>query len=207
MFRSAQATGGAGDFACDAQSSPCLQAFGGFRGSPLRLGTERAHTRGVKNCRSLFATVLLLTSASSPLWSAGDADDPILGAWKLNVTKSKYVPGPAPQSETRTYRLTDAGIVCTIDRVDSKGVHQKPIQFAEKYDGKTYPITGSAVGDALELKRINNYLAEATMKHAGMVVAITRRIITDNGKTLMLIYKETDPEHPVDNVIVYDHVQ
>jgi hypothetical protein len=52
--------------------------------------------------------------------------------------------------------------------------------------------------------RINDYLAEATLKHAGMVVAITRRIITDNGKTLMLINRETSAEHPVDNVIVYD---
>jgi hypothetical protein len=36
-----------------------------------------------------------------------------------------------------------------------------------------------------------------------MVVAATRRIITDNGKTLMLIDQETDPEHPVDNLFVY----
>ena len=55
------------------------------------------------------------------------------------------------------------------------------------------------------LKRINDYVAEATMKHAGKVVATTRRLITDNGKTLILIYQETDAEHPVDNIIVYDH--
>ena len=42
------------------------------------------------------------------------------------------------------------------------------------------------------------------MMHGGMVVAVTRRIITDNGKTLMLIYQEPSTEHPVDNVIVYD---
>jgi len=154
---------------------------------------------------SFAAMVLLLTFASAPLSSA--ADDPVLGTWRLNLSRSKYVPGPAPKGETRTYRQTDAGIFCTIDRVDAQGKHVPKIEFAEKYDGRYYPVTGSVVGDAVALTRINDYLSEATMKHAGMVVSTTRRIITDNGKTLMLIYKEIDREHPVDNVIVYDRVQ
>jgi len=138
-------------------------------------------------------------------WAAGpESDDLILGTWKLNLSKSKYIPGPAPRSQTRVYRKTDAGIFCTIETVDARGQRQPPIEFAEKYDGRDYPVTGSSVGDALALSRINNYLSEATMKHAGIVVAVTRRIITDNGKTLMLIYRETSTEHPVDNVIVYD---
>ena len=29
--------------------------------------------------------------------------DPLVGTWELNVAKSKYSPGPAPKSETRTY--------------------------------------------------------------------------------------------------------
>ena len=132
------------------------------------------------------------------------ADDPILGIWKLNRSKSKYIPGPAPRSQTRTYKQTTEGIFVTIETIDATGVRRPPIRFPEQYDGKDYPITGSTIGDALALKRINDYVAEATMKHAGKVVAITRRIITDNGKTLMLIYQEPDAEHPVDNIIVYD---
>lgn len=151
------------------------------------------------------ALVLCLTLPFAAL-KAADASDPIIGKWKLNVAKSKYIPGPAPQSETRTYRQTSAGVFCTIERVDAQGKHLAPIEFSEKYDGRDYPIKGSAVGDALALIRINDYLSEATMKHAGMVVATTRRIITDNGKTLMLIYREVSTEHPVDDVIVYDRV-
>jgi hypothetical protein len=30
------------------------------------------------------------------------ADDPFVGTWKLNVAKSKFSPGPAPQSQTVT---------------------------------------------------------------------------------------------------------
>jgi hypothetical protein len=135
---------------------------------------------------------------------AADAPDPILGTWTLNLSKSKYIPGPAPRSQTRIYKDTGDGIFVTIETIDDKGHKRPSIQFPEKYDGKDYPMTGSTVGDALALKRINDYVAEATMKHAGKVVATTRRLITDNGKTLILIYQETDAEHPVDNIIVYD---
>jgi hypothetical protein len=152
------------------------------------------------------ATVLaiFLAAGFSVCLPAAEADDPIIGTWKLNRSRSKYIPGPAPRSQTRIYKLTPDGIFVTIETIDANGHRQPPIQFPERYDGKDYPITGSTIGDALALKRINDYLAEATMKHAGRIVATTRRIITDNGKTLMLIYQEPDPEHPVDNIIVYE---
>jgi hypothetical protein len=153
--------------------------------------------------RSAIALLLFLAMAWNCL-PAADSDDPILGTWKLNLSKSKYIPGPAPRSQTRVYKETPDGIFVTIETVDAKGNRQPPIQFPERYDGKEYPIVGSTIGDALILKRVNNLVAEATMKHAGKVVALTRRIITDNGKTLVLIYQETDDEHPVDNIIVYD---
>ena len=158
--------------------------------------------RGKIQLAGLTALPLLLVFC----WKAPAAgpDEPILGTWKLNLARSKYIPGPAPRSQTRTYRLQGDEIFVTIDTVDSKGRQQPRIEFPERDDGKEYPVKGSAIGDALTLKRINNYLAEATMTHGGTVVAVTRRIITDNGKTLMLIYQEPSTEHPVDNVIVYD---
>jgi hypothetical protein len=153
------------------------------------------------SAKRLLILLILVCSGWLP---AAKAEDPILGIWKLNLSKSKYIPGPAPRSQTRVYRETADGIFVTIETVDASGNRPPSIQFPERYDGKDYPITGSTIGDALALKRINDYVAEATMKHAGKVVALTRRIITDNGKTLMLIYQETDPRHPVDNIIVYD---
>jgi len=154
----------------------------------------------------LFTRIAPLLISLGSVWQlpAAEPDDPILGAWKLNLAKSKYIPGPAPRSQTRTYRFKDNEIFVTIQTVDAHGQRQPAIEFQERYDGKEYPVKGSALGDSLALKRINNYLAEATVLHSGMVVAVTRRIITDNGKTLMLIYQETSSEHPVDNVIVYD---
>jgi len=65
-------------------------------------------------------------------------------------------------------------------------------------------MKGSEIADALALVRINDYLAEATMKHAGKVVAVAKRRITDEGKTLIVSYQEPGLERPVDNELVYD---
>jgi hypothetical protein len=140
-------------------------------------------------------TLCALLAASSP--------DPILGIWKLNLARSRFNPGPAPRSQTRTYVETPNGIQVTIRTIDSHG-RSATIEFADRYDGKDYPMKGSDIADALALVRINDYLAEATMKHAGKVVAVAKRRITDEGKTLIVSYQEPGLERPVDNELVYD---
>jgi hypothetical protein len=129
--------------------------------------------------------------------------DPILGVWKLNLARSRFNPGPAPRSQTRTYIETPKGIQVTIRSVAVNG-RSSTIEFPERYDGKDYPVQGSDVADALALVRINDYMAEATMKHAGRAVATAKRQITDEGKTLIISYQEPSAEHPVDNQLVYD---
>jgi hypothetical protein len=179
------------------------------RPPPYRLAPvqRRVYGSGMSLLRTRLMILLapiLLAPGLNWVVLAADVDDPILGVWKLNLAKSKYIPGPPPRSQTRAYRFKDDEIFVTIETVDSLGQKQPTIEFPERYDGKEYPVKGSALGDMLTLKRINNYLAEATVSHSGIVVAVARRIVTDNGKTLMLIYQETSSEHPVDNVIVYD---
>src|SRR5436853_7203829 len=100
---------------------------------------------------------MVLTFLFSGCMPAAESQDPILGTWKLNRSKSKYIPGPAPRSQTRTYKQTADGIFVTIETIDANGHRQPPIEFSEKYDGKDYPMTGSTIGDALALKRINDY--------------------------------------------------
>ena len=149
------------------------------------------------SCRTLLVAAALcaLLAASSP--------DPILGTWKLNRAKSKFNPGPAPRSQTRSYADSPQGIQVTIRTVGADG-RSSTIEFAERYDGKDYPTKGSEIADALALVKINDYMAEATMKHAGKVVATAKRLITDEGRSLIISYKEPSSEHPVDNELVYD---
>jgi hypothetical protein len=145
----------------------------------------------------------LLTAITLCTLLAAAEPDPILGVWKLNLARSTFNPGPAPRSQTRTYVETPKGIQVTIRSVGASG-RSSTIEFPERYDGRDYPVQGSEVADALALVRINDYMAEATMKHGSRVVATARRLITDEGKTLIINYKEPSPEHPVDNQLVYD---
>jgi|SRR5579862_2802101 len=151
-----------------------------------------------------LALALLAALAFVAQTRAAEDENPIVGTWKLNLFKSKFVPGPPPRSQTRVYRQMPDGILVTIDTVDANGHKLATIEFPEKYDGQDHPTKGSEIADALALKRINNYQSEGTLKHAGTVVATTRRIVTDNGKTLMLIYEETNTENPKNDIYVYD---
>jgi hypothetical protein len=144
----------------------------------------------------------VLTAVLGTLMAAAPAD-PILGTWKLNISRSKFNPGPPPRSQTRTYTATPEGIQVTMRTVDADG-HSSTIEFPDRYDGRDYPIIGSEIAETLALVRINDHMAEATMKHAGTVVATARRVITDVGKTLVISFSQPDPERPVDNEYVYE---
>ena len=50
----------------------------------------------------LVVAVVLAASASQS--SQPVKEEPIVGTWQLNVAKSRYLPGPGPVSETRTYK-------------------------------------------------------------------------------------------------------
>ena len=49
----------------------------------------------------LAALALAVAISSMPLYT--QPSNPVLGTWELNLAKSKFSPGPAPKSETRTY--------------------------------------------------------------------------------------------------------
>jgi hypothetical protein len=51
------------------------------------------------------------------------AADPFVGAWKLNLTKSKYSPGvdPSPKNQEITITAQENGIKLVGDTVDSEG--------------------------------------------------------------------------------------
>src|SRR5262245_55083743 len=128
-----------------------------------------------------FRTAALVCTVSATVVLSGgrlygQGADPIVGTWELNVAKSKFTPGPAPKSETRTYVVSGQEIRATAKGVGADG---KPTtgQWTVNYDGKDRPATGNANSDALSLKRIDQYTTEFTQKLAGKVVATGRREI------------------------------
>jgi hypothetical protein len=129
--------------------------------------------------------------------------DPLIGTWRLNVSNSKFNPGPPPRSQTRVYTITSGRIDVTVTTKDAQG-RTTTVEFPAIYDGKTYPVKGPGPIDALALVSINNFQSRATLKHAGTVIASAERTISGDGRVLTISYKQPDDDRPVDNVSVYD---
>lgn len=156
-----------------------------------------------KIVRTLLVGAVLATGGGAVALAAG-APDSSVGTWTLNLAKSKFSPGPAPKSATRTYAESAQGTALTVNAVAADG---SPIswQATFKYDGKDYPITGSPNYDTLSSKRVNGSTVKSTQKKAGKVVGTTTRTISAHGKVLTLSSKGVDAKGIAhDDVAVYD---
>jgi hypothetical protein len=136
--------------------------------------------------------------------SAQAAADPAAGTWELNLAKSKFSPGPAPKSLTRTFEVSGTDVKYTAKGISAEG---KPtlLEYTAKYDGKDYPVTGSQDFDAISLKQVDAATSVATLKKGGKVVQTTTRVVSKDGKTLTLTVKGKNAKgQAVDNVMVFD---
>jgi hypothetical protein len=139
----------------------------------------------------MLVVAITLSVATGTAAMAASHPDPVIGTWVLDVGKSKFTPGPAPNAARRTYAQTADGILLTYDGVAADGS-----AFAGKstfhYDGKDYPITGTPDYDTLTLKRVNRTTVKSVQKKDGKVVGWTTRTITSHGQVLTLTSHGTD---------------
>lgn len=150
----------------------------------------------------VVGTVLAVGSAS--VASAATAADPAVGTWKLNLEKSKFNPGPAFKSQTRSYEATADGLKLTFSGVAADGSTVSG-ESTFKYDGKDYPISGLADYDTLTLKRVSSHTITSTQKKAGKVVGTTTRTVSKDGKVMTLASKGTSASGAaLNNTLVYD---
>ena len=153
---------------------------------------------------SMLVVGAVLAFGISAAAVAASAADPAIGTWTLNVAKSKFSPGPAPQSATRTYAQTADGIALTFSGVAADGTPTSG-SSTFKYDGKDYPITGSPDYDTLSLKRVNRTTVKSLLKKDGKVIGHTTRTITAHGKLLTLSSSGKDAKGTrFHQVAVYD---
>jgi hypothetical protein len=134
-----------------------------------------------KMIQLLVVGTLVALGIGAPAFAA----ESMAGTWTLNLEKSKFVPGPAPKSQTRTYAETADGTALTFTGVAADGSTVSG-QSTFKYDGKDYPITGSSDYDTLSLKRVNGTTVKSLQKKDGKVVGTTIRTISAHGKVLTL---------------------
>ena len=130
--------------------------------------------------------------------------DPLDGTWTLNVAKSKFTAGPAIESQTRKYEVSNDQVKQTLDSVDATG-KSNHVTFTAHYDGKEYPVTGNPDGDTIAVRRTGKYSAKSVLKKDGKSTLTTLREVSKDGKTLTMTTTGTDAKgEKVDNVLVFD---
>jgi hypothetical protein len=149
---------------------------------------------------------LLAGSIAIAVGSAVQAQAPkaLEGTWTLNVAKSKFNPGPAPQSMKVVYKPSGDSINISVEVTWGAGESQR-WEMSGKYDGKDYPITGNPAADTASFKRVDDQTGESTFKKDGKVTATNVRVLSKDGKTLTITSKGTTPDgKPRNDVQVFE---
>jgi hypothetical protein len=138
--------------------------------------------------RALFFLLLLFVPALA-------ADDPFTGTWKLNLAKSKLLPGDTTRSDV--YRaVADERTIKISERVtDDKGVHE--ITVEAKFDGRDYPVKGDLMSDSVSYERVSADRINVRTKKGPKVTAKASAAVSSNGKVITVsftVYAE-DRDH------------
>jgi hypothetical protein len=141
----------------------------------------------------LLCFVVIAALAAGPLMAQ---TNPFIGTWKLNVAKSKFEPGPAPKSQTRTIVAEGDGAKYSFEGVRADGTAIS-YSFTVKYDGKDYPITGAGApggADSISIKRVGTNKAEAVLKKDGKEVGKSVAEVSKDGTVSTVKSKGKTPD-------------
>jgi hypothetical protein len=154
--------------------------------------------------RSLVISATLIAALVLALAVIAMAADPHDGTWKLNVAKSKILPGPAPKSLTTKRETFGNSAKSVFDGMDADGktIHY---EYTATFDGKDCPITGSPNFDAISLKKIDANTFEWVTKKGGKEVAHGQTVYSKDGKTRTQSEKSKDTKgQEVTSIVVYE---
>src|SRR5262249_11545399 len=97
--------------------------------------------------------------------------DKWMGAWKLNLVKSKYQSLP-PKNRVLKFEPIPGGLKATSDLTDTEGVVH--IEFTAKYDGKDVVLNGPAIRQAMPVPRLAPSTFDTVQKSSGEVPSTAR---------------------------------
>ncbi|MSO20789.1 MAG: hypothetical protein EXQ56_10075 [Acidobacteria bacterium] len=122
---------------------------------------------------------------------AKQSGDALMGTWKLNLAKSKYAPGAAPESSVVTREELPNGFKSTTHTVYGPGkiTHY---DYTAYYDGKDYLVVGDPARDQVSMKRVSERIVDTVSKKAGKVSSNTRLEVAPDGKTMTTTIRTTD---------------
>jgi hypothetical protein len=131
-----------------------------------------------------------LTTISAAAVSA--AADPFGGTWRLNTAKSKYDPGPAPDSATVT--IQSDGVTTTVKVESSFEGKPMTVTYKANLDGTPAPMQGSPVADMVSVKKVDEQTREMKSLKGGKTVSESRATVSADGKTVTVVGSGLNPK-------------
>ena len=160
----------------------------------------------VAHCVSLAAVAILWAVVGQRLAGQAVTDrEPRIGTWKLNLEKSQFAPGTAPQMQVRRLQSRPDGfVIFTQVGLDAEG-NPTFIQTTYKFDGKPYPeytqtdlVEFAAVGTTPNMniyRLVDAYTVEIDRLDAsGKVTGTSKQSMSRDGRTLTVT--STSPTRP-----------
>jgi hypothetical protein len=149
--------------------------------------------------------VFLAVAAADAAFTQSLRGQPLLlGTWQLDLSRSTYFPGPPPRGETRTYTADSNGVLGIIKRVHANG-QTETIEYRADFD-REHAVTGTPAYDSIKLKMIDELTAESTLSHAGTVFGTARRVISQDGNSLTIMFVRKTSDDTVRNIAIYRRV-
>src|SRR6478672_9437763 len=119
------------------------------------------------------------------------ANNPTLGTWKLNESKSTFGDGSG-KSTMVVWEKADGQQKCTVDGTDADGKKVHTV-WTGKLDGKDYPITGDATSDTRSFKKNGKEVGDGTI------------VVAEDGKTRTVTSNMTNAKgEKVTSTLAYD---
>lgn len=118
------------------------------------------------------------------------ADNPNIGTWKLNESKSK-IPAGVSKNTTVTYTADGDNLKAVLDGVDGKG-NPTHSEWTGKFDGKDYPVTGDPNVDSRSITKVDEHHYKVASKKDGKVVQSGNIVLAPDGKSRTLTVTGTN---------------
>ena len=152
-----------------------------------------------------FAVILSIVAFNVTRDSAGRADNPLLGTWRLNIGASTFPPDlPIPRSQIRVFEQVGDAIRYRSETIDAAG-NSTSSTYTFRSDGKDYPVVGSRISDAVAVRRLSERSWEIVEHKNGVVAGQSTRVVSDDGQRMTLTVIRTNARgEPANAVMVLD---
>jgi hypothetical protein len=141
-------------------------------------------------------TLLAIGVAVSVLMNAASAQaaDPLVGTWKLSLSKSKLGPDPGLKSAIIQVEEDGDTFRVRLATIDTEG---KPatVSYSVKKDGKEYPVSGPSVPNGTTIwRRIDERTTEMIALQHGKELNLKRVVVSPDGRTQTVTQSGSDSE-------------